>query len=134
MRVVLDTNIFISGIFWSGDSEKILYAWSNEELEIITSSEIIREIVETLMDFKIQLPINTLLLWLSILSMKSSMVEPEEEINVVKEDSDDNKFIEAAVAGKADYIVTQDNHLLKIKDFRGINILTPKDFLKIIEV
>jgi uncharacterized protein len=133
MKVVLDTNIFISGIFWSGDSEKIIYAWGNEEFEIITSSEIIREIVETLMDFKIQLPINILLLWISILSMKSLIVEPQEKINIVKDDPDDDKFIEAAISGKADYIITQDKHLLKIKEFREIKILTPRDFLGIIK-
>ena len=45
IRVVLDTNIFISGIFWSGDSEKILYAWGDEEFELVTSNEIIEEII-----------------------------------------------------------------------------------------
>ena len=122
----------ISGIFWSGDSEKILLGWGNKEYELIISTEIIREIVETLMDFKIQLPIKTLLFWISILSMKSSIVEPEERVEIVKEDKDDNKFIEAAISGKADYIISQDNHLLKIKEFRGIKILTPKEFLDIV--
>lgn len=134
MKIVLDTNIFISGIFWSGDSEKILYDWGNEKYELVMSTEIIREIIETLMDFKIQLPINMLLLWISILSMKSKIVEPEEKIDIVKDDADDNKFIEAAVEGKADYVVTQDNHLLKIKEFEGIKILTPKEFLEIVKL
>ena|SRR3989338_2658086 len=133
MRVVLDTNIFISGIFWSGESEKILYAWGNEEFEIITSSEIIREIVETLMDFKTQLPINMLLIWMSILSVKSKFFEPKEKIEIVKDDKDDNKFVEVAIEGKADYIITQDNHLLRIKDFRGLKIMTPKEFLEVLD-
>ena len=134
MKIVLDTNIFISGIFWSGDSEKILYDWGNEKYELVMSTEIIREIIETLMDFKIQLPINMLLLWISILSMKSKIVEPIQKIDIVKDDADDNKFIEAAVEGKADYVVTQDNHLLKIKEFEGIKILTPKEFLEIVKL
>ncbi len=61
------------------------------------------------------------------------LVEPEEEVNIVKDDVSDNKFVEAAVIGKADYIITQDNHLLKIKEFKGIKILTPKDFLDIVK-
>ena len=134
MRIVLDTNIFISGIFWSGDSEKILFDWGNGKYKLIISTEIIREIVETLMDFKIQIPTNMLLLWISILSMNSNIVEPQEEINVVKEDADDNKFIEAAIEGNANYIITQDKHLLKIKEFRGIKILTPKEFLDAIKM
>ena len=57
------------------------------------------------------------------------LIEPEEKINIVKDDPDDNKFIEAAVAGKADHIVTQDAHLLKIKEYRGIKIITPREFI-----
>ncbi len=131
MRVVLDTNIFISGIFWSGDSERVLYTWGNKKFESVTSNHIIEEVIATLIDFKIHLPLNILLLWISILSVESVIVEPGEKINIVKDDTHDNKFVEAAVAGKANYIITQDNHLLKIKEFRGIKILTPKEFLDI---
>ncbi len=133
MRAVLDTNIFISGIFWSGDSERVLYAWGNKKFESVTSNHIIGEIIGTLIDFKIHLPLNILLLWIGILFVKSVIVEPEEKINIVKDDIDDNKFVEAAVAGKANYIITQDNHLLKIKEFRRIKILTPKEFLDIVK-
>ena len=48
----------------------------------------------------------------------------------MKDDPDDNKFIEAALEGKAEYIVTQDNHLLKIKEFKGIKIISPEEFIK----
>ncbi len=53
--------------------------------------------------------------------------------NVVKEDSDDNKILECAKAGKVDFIVSNDNHLLKLKEFEGIKILSSADFLKIIK-
>ena len=62
----------------------------------------------------------------------SLLVEPQERIEIVKDDKDDNKFIEAAVEGKADYIITQDNHLLNIKEVRGIRIISPEEFLKVI--
>jgi putative PIN family toxin of toxin-antitoxin system len=132
MKVVLDTNVFISGIFWRGDSERVLYSWFDNDFKLIVSKEIIQEIIEVLMDFKIQLPLEDILLWISILSINSEVVEPEEKINIVQDDPDDDKFIEAGVKGMARYIVTQDNHLLKIKEFRGIKILSPKEFLKII--
>lgn len=54
-------------------------------------------------------------------------------MNVVIDDSDDNKFIEAAVEGNADYIITQDKHLLKLKKFNQIKLITPKQFLELIE-
>lgn len=61
-----------------------------------------------------------------------TIVEPRESYNVIKEDPDDNKIIECAVAGNADYIVTQDNHLLKLKEFQGIKIVKPEELIKII--
>ena len=64
--------------------------------------------------------------------MNSIIVHPKSKFNVVKDDPDDDKIIEAAVEGKAEYIITQDNHLLKLKEFKGIKIVTPKDFLELI--
>ena len=66
--------------------------------------------------------------WIDLIVRNSIIVEPKEKIDIVKDDSKDNIFIETAVAGNADYIVTQDNHLLKLKEFGGIKILTPEEF------
>jgi uncharacterized protein len=130
MRVVLDTNVFISGIHWSGPSEKILYSWTDNKFEVITSIEIIEEVIKTLTNFKIPLPTKDILLWIYILAGKSITAEPEEKLSIVKDDPDDNKFIEAAVAGNADYIITQDKHLLKIKEHKNIKIVKPEEFLQ----
>jgi len=132
MKVILDTNVIVSGIFWKGASEKVLYAWADDKFKLVISSEIIKEIIKTLMNFKIKLPFNEILLWLSVLLWKAELVEPEERVDVVKDDPDDNKFIEAAIEGNADYIVSQDKHLLNIKEYKGIKIILPEDFLKII--
>lgn len=131
MRVVLDTNVFISGIHWKGDSHKILLMFRNKEIDLIISESIIEEIITTLRNFKIILSEEDISIWKNIILENSLLVEPEEEIDIVKEDPDDDKFIEVAVTGKASYIVTQDNHLLKIKFFNEIKILTPKEFLEI---
>ena len=133
MKVVLYTNVFISGIHWLGDSNKVLSMWRNEKFELIISLEIIEEIITTLKNFKIVLSEEEIGYWKDIILENSLLVEPEEEIDIVKDDQDDNKFIEVAVMGKAKYIITQDNHLLKIKEFREIKILTPKEFLEIYE-
>lgn len=132
MIIVLDTNVFISGIYWSGDSERILNYWFDNRFEVICSIKIIEEIIKTLMNFKVQLEFNNLLLWINIISGKSVIIEPIVKLNVVKDDPDDNKFIEAAVTGKADYIITQDNHLLRIGKFQDVEIMTPSEFLKLI--
>ena len=61
------------------------------------------------------------------------LVEPAERLTIAKDDPDDDKFIEAAVAGNAAYIISQDKHLLMIGEFRGIKIVTPEDLLKELE-
>ncbi len=132
MKVILDTNVIVSGIFWKGTSEKVLYALANGKFKLVISSGIITEIIKTLMNFKIRLSFEEILLWLSILLWKAELVEPEERVDVIKDDPDDNKFIEAAIEGNADYIVSQDKHLLNIKEYKGIKIILPEDFLKII--
>jgi uncharacterized protein len=59
---------------------------------------------------------------------KSVIVNPTEKVDVVT-DPDDNKFVEAALEGKAEYIVSQDKHLLILKEYRGIKVLHPNEFL-----
>jgi len=59
----------------------------------------------------------------------SQIVEPKKKISVVKDDPDDNKIIECAIEAKADYIISQDKHLLKLKSYKNIKIITPDDFL-----
>lgn len=129
MKVVLDTNIFISGIFWRGSSNKVLFDWKEGKFTLVASLETVAEIIKVLKDFKIVLPDDMVKEWIDLIIRNSIIVEPKERINVVKDDLKDNIFIEAAVAGNADYIVTQDNHLLKLEEFKGIRIITPEKFL-----
>ena len=68
--------------------------------------------------------------WVDLIVRNSMIVEPKEKIDAVKDDPKDDIFIETAVAGNVDYIISQDNHLLKLKEFRGIKIITPDEFNK----
>ena len=131
MRVVLDTNVFISGIYWTGSSEKILSSWMNKDFELVSSLPIIDELVRILMSFKVPLEPDDISWWESLILEKSVIVVPTKKINIVS-DPDDNKFIEAALEGKAEYIVSQDNHLLILKEYRGIKVLHPDEFLKVL--
>ena len=83
------------------------------------------------MDFKIKLSDDMIKEWVELIIRNSISVEPKEKILAVKDDPKDNIFIETAIAGNADYIVSQDNHLLKLKEFREIKIITPEEFNKI---
>ena len=71
--------------------------------------------------------------WIDLIIRNSIIVEPQERISIVKDDPKDNIFIETAAAGNADYIVSQDNHLLKLKEFRGIKIITPEEFNELLK-
>jgi hypothetical protein len=65
--------------------------------------------------------------------LKAEIVRPRKSLNVVQEDPSDNKFLECAIEGKADYLVSGDNHLLKLKEFEKVKIISVTDFLSIIE-
>lgn len=129
MRVVLDTNVFVSGIHWTGASEKVLRAWINKDFELVSSLPIIEELVRILLNFKVPLELDDISWWESLILEKSVIVVPTERVDVVT-DPDDNKFVEAALEGKTQYIVSQDKHLLVLKEYRGIKVLHPDDFLK----
>ena len=131
MKVVLDTNIFISGIFWKGGSNKVILNWKEGKFTLVTSLEAVSEIIKVLKDFKIKLSDEMIKEWVDLIVRNSMIVEPKEKIEAVKDDPKDNIFIETAVVGNADYIISQDNHLLKLKDFGGIKIITPEEFDKI---
>lgn len=132
MKVVLDTNIFVSGIFWTGSSHDILVSWKEGKFDLVASLGSISEIVKVLSDFKIRLPDEIIREWVDLIAQNSIIAEPKERIDAVKEDSKDNIFVETAVAGNADCIVSQDKHLLKLKEFRKIRIVTPEDFKKML--
>ncbi|MBI2134739.1 putative toxin-antitoxin system toxin component, PIN family [Candidatus Woesearchaeota archaeon] len=133
MKVVLDTNIFISGIFWKGSSNRIITNWKEGKFTLVTSLESVSEIIKVLKDFKIKLSEGMIKEWIDLIVRNSIIVEPKEKIPIVKDDPKDNIFIETAVTGNVDYIISQDNHLLKLKEFRGIKIITPEEFNKILQ-
>src|SRR3989344_1349617 len=99
MRVVIDTNVFVSGIFWTGSSHEVLNSWKDGKFTLVTSIRCISEIVKVLSGFKIRLPNGIMRKWVKMIIQNSDIVEPKEKIDVIKEDPSDNIFIETAVAG-----------------------------------
>ena len=70
--------------------------------------------------------------WESLIIEKSMLVVPTKKLKVVS-DPDDDKFVEAAVEGKANVIISQDKHLLSLKNYKDIKIITPETFLEHIQ-
>jgi uncharacterized protein len=134
MRIVVDTNILISGTYWTGNSYKILKKVDEKEIELCISKEIVEEYHETLKsdyitDKVIRKSLSTNEVAIKIIN-NAVFIVPSSKINEIKEDPDDNMILECAVEGKAEIIVSQDRHLLNLKEFQGIKIFTPEDFLE----
>jgi putative PIN family toxin of toxin-antitoxin system len=129
VRVVLDTNIFISGVFFSGPPFKILKAWLDNGIQIIISSEILQEykrVGEELMHRYPEIEITPIL---NSFSKKAASVPAPRLPHPVCVDPDDDKFLACAVAGNAALIISGDRHLLDINEFQGIKIVKPRKFV-----
>ncbi|MBI2654223.1 putative toxin-antitoxin system toxin component, PIN family [Candidatus Woesearchaeota archaeon] len=134
MKITADTNTLISATFWHGASDKIISKAEIKVIELVLSDDILKEYSEVLNYEEIQNKIKDKKLEMQrtlgkIISM-STLVVPKEKLNIIKDDPDDNAILECAIAGNVDCIVSNDKHLLKIKKFQNIPILTPDDFVE----
>ncbi len=129
-KATLDTNILISALGWKGNPKKVFEKIVNGEVELIISDEQFAELSEALEYPKFQFAEEQKARFKALILGIATFVKPVEKIDIVKNDPDDNIHLEAAVAGKADYIITGDPDLLDLKEFRGIKIITARDFLE----
>lgn len=132
MKVLIDTNVFVSGIFWKGPPHKILEAWKNKEFQFILSVDILQEYQRVLDELSAKYPQVDLITSKIIETVRvhSELVSTVKFVKPICEDPDDDKFLEAALAANAKYIVTGDKLLLKVNGFKKIQILKPSEFLK----
>ena len=128
MRIVLDTNVLISGIFFSGPPYRILKAWQEGKIEIIVSEEILTEYKRVAEELAQQFPSVDINQILELLTIHSEIVDSQDYQVTICEDPDDNKFISCALASKSKIIVSGDKHLLRISGHKGIQVLKPRGF------
>ena len=128
-RVVIDTNVMVSA-YLGGRLETIIVAWIEGKFVLTVSNQIVNEYINVLSRPKFEIARAELDDFAALILSKAEFVVPGERIRVVEADPSDNKFLEAAVTGQADYIVSGDKHLRDLKEFRGIAILTPSAFLE----
>lgn len=130
MRIVIDTNVLISGIFWGGIPAEIVHAWTNERCKVICSAEIIAEYGEILKRVNPGFELSELDKILSFLISRSEIIQPAHWFKIVLEDPEDDKFIDCAFHGQADAIISGDKHLLQLNKFGPIRILSSSEFKK----
>ena len=138
IRAVFDTNVIISGVTaQSGSPHELLQAWRRGKVIVLTSEAITNEVVEVLQrpffQEKRHLNEEDVAGIRHLLMTDAVVVFPENCLDVVHDDPDDNRILECAVGGNADYIVSGDHHLLAVKWYRGIRIVTVRDFLTILK-
>ena len=127
MKIVVDTNVVISGVFFGGAPGEILKAIVSSDVAACASAEIVDEYLEIVNEMisRKQGKINTNLLLPLINSLE--MIEPKTKVKISR-DPDDDKFIECAKDAQALYIISGDKDLLVIKEYDGIEIITAKEF------
>ncbi|MDF1527077.1 MAG: putative toxin-antitoxin system toxin component, PIN family [bacterium] len=130
MRIVLDTNVFVSGVFFGGQPGRILTAWRDKMVRLVLSHEILEEYIEVLYRLeKLYPPIEAEPV-IELILAGSEIIPAVPLEKPVSCDPDDGKFIACALASKAKVIVSGDKHLLSLKRFQDIDILSPSEFVQ----
>jgi putative PIN family toxin of toxin-antitoxin system len=129
VNVVLDTNVFVSGVFFSGPPFQILEAWKNGKIQLVVSPEILdeyRQVGESLAEDHPGINLKPALDYVIQNAVAFSVPALPES---VCEDPDDDKFLACALASGSNLIVSGDRHLLKVSGYQKIEVLKPHDFL-----
>lgn len=129
LKIVMDTNVFVSGVFFSGPPYQILKAWQSGEFELVVSQDILdeyRRVGEILAEERPNVDLNPIL---NFVIKHAKVYKPAKLDEPVCEDPDDDKFLACALASGSRVIVSGDKHLLKVSGYEGIKVLKPRVFL-----
>ena len=138
MKVVLDANVLVSAaLSGSGSPGRIVTMWNEAAFELLTSITLLHELEVVFGRQRLLRQLG----WsaqegqdfVEALRSAGTIVNPDIELEVVQRDPDDNRVLEAAVAGEADYIVSGDRDLLDLGEYGGIRILRPAEFVALLE-
>lgn len=129
MNVILDTNVFVSGLFFkSGPPGKIMDALMDEKFKLVISPPIYAEYLRTVAVLSADNPQINIESLLDIIFLKSILYEPKKLPDPVTDDPKDDMFIACALASKTKLIVSGDKHLLNVNGHQGIKIIKPRQF------
>ena len=132
-RIILDTNILISALGWKGNPRIIFERVIAGEFELILSYKQLNELLRVLDYPKFKFTDEQKDRFLSILLEVATLVKTKSDVDAIKEDPSDNIMLEPANEMKIDYIISGNDHLLKLKEFKGAKIVTAKEFLDIVK-
>lgn len=127
---VFDTNVLISGYLWNGKPRLAIRHIKSGDFKLLYCKESLDELIRVL---SVKFQLDTQEIYAVVLDIKSmgKDIAIFSHQHPIKEDPTDNLFINLAIDGKANVIVSGDSHLLKLKEYRGIKIITVSAFLKL---
>lgn len=133
MRVCVDTNVLVSGIFWKGYPGKMIDEWVEGRFDLIASLSLLDEYKRVLRRTGAEIDPPLSEKWITILVEKVIVVIPSLPPQRWSRDTDDDKFIDCSFAGRANYLVTGDKDLLVLNGQFSFAILKPRKFLEVIK-
>ena len=131
LRLVIDTNVLISS-FFGGNPKKVIDLWTEGRALLCVTYGVLEEYLRVIARLPIAPESKNKLVAILQEKRNTELVNPSKHYSVIREDPEDNKFIDCAVEAQADYIISGDAHLLQVKAYRGIAIYSPKVFLQMI--
>ena len=133
MKIVLDSNIFVSSFFWKGNPRKIFDRVTNGLDELYITDKILREIATVMSREKFDVDINEIEDYIKIIESYSIKLFPQNIEEEISRDKDDNKILQCGFEGNVDFIISGDGDLLVLKNYKGIKIVKPNEYLKVFE-
>ena len=131
MKVIFDTNVVASASFWRGAPFDCLAAWAQGRCTAVVSSALLAEYHETIEELRLDYPALKYVAWVEALTDSAELVFPVERASGATPDPDDEMILECALAAEAGFIVSGDKkHLLALRQFQGIPIVSPAEFLR----
>ena len=133
-RVVLDTSTLISGLLWDGNEATVIEKAENRTIKLFVSHHLLEELEGVLKRDKFSNKLKgkeyTVEKAVAKIALIATLIEPNIKIDVIKEDPDDNRVLECAASAEATVIVSGDSHLLNLRNYAGIDIVSTIDFMK----
>jgi len=130
MKVVVDTNVVISGVFFGGMPSRVLEAWRDGEFDLVVSPEVLEEYRRVGEELTARFPGVSLAPFLALLVMNAEIVEAPGLSDQVSRDRDDDKFIAYALAANCQTIISGDKDLLEVTGYQGLKVVAPREFLE----
>lgn len=135
INIVLDTNVLISALIKSGKPRALVFGLVRKRAQLILSRDILEEFAEVAGDPIIRKYVDEddVIRFLRAIGSIAKIVRVRSRFKVVKQDPDDDSILRTAYDSRAEYVVSGDEHLLALKEFRGIRIVTVSEMLKLLK-